>query len=272
MLIRVLFLLILGTQAAFAWTPYAAWRDSYAVDGICYCDSSNFDHGIGDVKVQTPDGYRRSVRQICADINHRFGQGAATGRTPYNTIACGNAPANDAPDEDLVTGCPGRVDIGEAGCFEIGPQWPLKRLYGQRMRPLDRTLWKISVSHNSSASSQMADGNGATRWTSDTKQSAGQWIEIDLGGQFLVNVVDLDSIASRNDSPVDWLVETSSDGRSWSVVSDSQGRTGDVQTAEVTRIKFPPAAFRHLRVTQTGSSPSYYWSVHELHIGFLPDE
>lgn len=111
------------------WRPVAGWRDSYAVDGICYCDSTNYDHGIGEIMVSTPDGQRRSVVQICEDIKATFGTGRISDRIPYNTIACGHGPANNAPDENLQSGCPGRVDRGAAGCFELGPAWPLDLLY-----------------------------------------------------------------------------------------------------------------------------------------------
>lgn len=260
-------MLIVLAQTAYAWNPRPSWRDSYEVDGICYCDSSNFDHGIGDREIRTPDGYKRSVRQICADISKRYGTGAVDSRVPYNTIACGNAPANDAPDEDLISGCPGRVDLGSAGCFEIGPQWPLAELYGTPLKALDRSLWQISVSDNARASAAMVDGNITTRWTSNKKQTPGLWIQIDLGGQFKINVVDLDSSASQTDFPVSWILETSMDGHDWAL--SSSGHSEELAGAAITRLKFPQVSARYLRVTQTGQSNRFFWSVHELHIGLV---
>lgn len=36
----------MGTQAAAQqWNPRPGWKDSYAVDGVCYCDWNGFDHG-----------------------------------------------------------------------------------------------------------------------------------------------------------------------------------------------------------------------------------
>lgn len=264
--------LLVSSAPALAWKPYKAWRDSYAVGGICYCDSSNFDHGIGDVKVLAPDGYQRSVRQICADIKQKYGDGPVAGRIPYNTIACGNGPANNAPDEDLATGCPGRVDSGEAGCFDIGPSWPLVQLYGSPMNALDRSVWRITTSANTQSSSSMADGNGATRWSTNALQAPGQWIEIDLGGLFTVNVVDLDSVGSRFDSPLGWLVETSADRQNWAVAGRGDSTESDAYPTEVTRMQIPTTETRYLRITQTGMSPRNFWSVHELHIGYLQDE
>lgn len=87
------------------------------MDGKCYCDST-FDHAIGTYEVMTPYGIK-TVLEICEAIGP--GPGAA-GHPIYNDIQCGNGPPNDAGDEDW---CPGRVDLGEAGCCTVGPTWDL---------------------------------------------------------------------------------------------------------------------------------------------------
>ena len=204
--------LSLFAGAVSAWQPRPGWRDSYAVAGICYCDSSNYDHGIGKVKPLASDRYQRTVQQVCTDITTKFGVEPQVGRIPYNTIACGNSPANDAPDEDLITGCAGRVDQGEAGCFEIGRQWPLDKLYGAPIKALDRGAWKISASDKNINTAAMADGNPNTRWSTNRKQAPGQWIEIDLGQAQKINVVDLEAVGSRHDFPVAWRLEVSAQG------------------------------------------------------------
>ena len=99
--------------------PQRAWSDSYSANGRCYIASS-FDHGIGDVLVNTPAG-SRTVRQV-ADA---LGSGPGVGNNPiYNDVQCGNGPANNAGDED-INQCPGRVDQGAAGCSVRGPSWDL---------------------------------------------------------------------------------------------------------------------------------------------------
>ena len=258
-------LVVLASSASYAWNPRPGWRDSYAVDGICYCDSSNFDHGIGDKTVLTPDGFRRSVRQICADIKTAFGEGAVNGRVPYNTIACGNAPANDAPDEDLVSGCPGRVDLGGAGCFEIGPDWPLAEIYGAPANLLDRSGWKIGASHQSANTAAMADGNGATRWTTNEPQQPGQWISVDLAETIAINSLHLDSTGSRQDYPKEWVLEVSDDGADWVEVSNSD--SDSYVRGQLAVIRFPEVKTQHLRLMLTAASDKYYWSIHELYIG-----
>jgi len=117
---------IASTSAYAQDNPRLSWQDSYAVDGVCYCNS-NFDHGIANTRVSTPIG-QRTVRQVCDDITDALGTGRNSGRIPYNDVQCGNGPANNAGDEDQNR-CPGRVDIGSRGCDDIGPGWDLDAVY-----------------------------------------------------------------------------------------------------------------------------------------------
>ncbi|MEO1170810.1 MAG: hypothetical protein AAFX94_02000 [Myxococcota bacterium] len=93
----------------------ASWADSYSVDGRCYCDTT-FDHNIGPVIVDTPDG-PMTVREVCEALGPGPG---SDGHPVFNDVQCGHGPPNDAGDEDW---CPGRVDRGEAGCCTAGARW-----------------------------------------------------------------------------------------------------------------------------------------------------
>ncbi|CAN0305003.1 unnamed protein product [Ectocarpus sp. 6 AP-2014] len=98
----------------------AGWADSYSVGSKCYM-STTFDHGIGEVLVDTPIGDMK-----ISDLYDMLEAGpGSAGRPLYNDIQCGNGPANDAADE---TECPGLVMEGEAGCGQIGPKWDLSEL------------------------------------------------------------------------------------------------------------------------------------------------
>ncbi len=121
-------LVCLCTSTLYAqnYKPRPGWKDSYSVGGRCYCDSNGYDHGLAKKSASTPVG-RLNVVQICEDIEDALGTGPSNGRIPYNDIQCGHGPANDAADE---TGCPGRVDIGSAGCNVKGPRWDLDAVYG----------------------------------------------------------------------------------------------------------------------------------------------
>lgn len=104
-------------------TPHPNWVDSIAIDGVCWI-TSTLDHDIGPVIVATPVG-PKTVRQIMMDQGP-IPRVAGVTYPAYNDVQCGNGPPNSARDEVL---CPGRIDKGRAGCFEIGPRWDLNRLY-----------------------------------------------------------------------------------------------------------------------------------------------
>lgn len=159
------------------------WQDSYAVDGKCYCNSSNYDHGLSSKDADTPIG-RRNVVDICEDIKSVLGSGPTSGRIPYNDIQCGNGPANDADDE---TYCPGRVDIGEAGCFQIGPKWDLVSVYG----PWPGGNGEYVSMRKSNSLGFAIDGNGGGAnaqnvylWSYNSNNQNQHWEEISRGGDY----------------------------------------------------------------------------------------
>ena len=92
------------------------WKDSYSINGKCYCDTT-FDHNIGSVMVDGPNG-KITVREAC----RLAGSGPSGNRVYYNDVQCGNGPPNNAGDEDKSR-CPGRVDNGKKGCGVLGPTW-----------------------------------------------------------------------------------------------------------------------------------------------------
>ncbi len=104
------------------WNPQPNWRDSYDANGLCWCDSSNFDHGL-DTKTVNINGTDYLVMDICDELQyHPLYRARLSGDPTYNDIQCGNGPYNDAPDE---AGCPGRVDLGPDGCWILGPGWDM---------------------------------------------------------------------------------------------------------------------------------------------------
>ena len=54
----------IATSSAHAWNPRSNWKDSYAVGGQCYCDSSNYDHALDTKVARTPLGPKNVVRDL----------------------------------------------------------------------------------------------------------------------------------------------------------------------------------------------------------------
>jgi len=124
--ILTLLVMLFSLSSIFAqFNPQPNWKDSYNVDGLCFCTTNgtgSYDHGIANKTVNI-NGRAYTVRQICEELKrHPQYRAFRAGDIPYNTIQCGNTPYNDAPDEP---GCPGRVDIGTSGCNIIGPKWDM---------------------------------------------------------------------------------------------------------------------------------------------------
>lgn len=231
------------------------WKDSYAVNGVCYCDSSNYDHNLDGKTAETPIG-RLNVVQICEDIKAAIGSGSANGRIPYNDIQCGNGPANDAADE---AGCPGRVDIGSAGCNVIGPKWDLEAVYGGNDDDNTRShVTGTTASPNGSDAGFALDGNTNTRWTTKQSQRPGQVFQLDLGSHQTIGKVILDSKRNSGDEPDAYSLSISTNGRNYQVVATGSGNNG------ITEIDFTERLARYVRITQTGSKSRNWWSIHEV--------
>lgn len=104
------------------------WSDSYSVDGQCYCDTTNFDHGLKDMSANTPNG-RKKITEICKDVENKFGKGRSSGRVYFNDIQCGHGPANDAADEKICPGIPNGNKYSGSRCKEKGSTWNLNQVY-----------------------------------------------------------------------------------------------------------------------------------------------
>lgn len=256
----VLFIVFSSIVEAQQWNPRPGWKDSYAVDGQCYCDTNGFDHNLDSKFADTPIG-SQNVVDICEAIERVLGDGPVDGRIPYNDIQCGNGPPNDAPDE---VGCPGRVDIGPDGCDQIGPKWDLETVYANlpdNNEGLDNSNWRIEASHENSEVGRMVDNSLSSRWSTGTPQTPGQYITIDLGEPLSFNRIVLDSYSSNEDYPRGFSVFVSSNGNNWgSAVLSGNGNRA------VTTLDLGDQYARHIKITQTGSSSNRWWSIHNLKI------
>ncbi len=106
------------------------------------------------------------------------------------------------------------------------------------------------------------DGNLGTRWDTGRGMKPGDWFVLDLGVESTVKGLTLDASGSPNDFPQGYEVYVSFDGGSWGKpIVTGKG------TQPITEIKFTnPVRTRFVKILQTGSSDSWYWSIHELKI------
>ncbi|MHC4750561.1 MAG: family 16 glycoside hydrolase [Planctomycetota bacterium] len=124
---------------------------------------------------------------------------------------------------------------------------------------LNKSL-KATASLNSGGARQVLDGNRGTRWDTGRPMKPGDWFVLDLGVESTIKGLTLDTTNSSNDYPRGYEIYVSFDGGSWGkpVVTGKS-------TQPITEIKFGKALkTRFVKIVQTGSSDSWFWSIHEL--------
>ncbi len=145
--------------------------------------------------------------------------------------------------------------------------------------PLDKRGWTATASVPDSTfafsgakipiditAANALDGDHWTGWRDMTQmQHPGQWFQVDLGKPEAFNQIVLDNTWALWDSPAQYSVTVSQDGRAWSSpVAAGAGGKG------ITTIQFTLQTARFIRVTQTGSNPKYHWSIYEFDVYRLP--
>lgn len=106
------------------------------------------------------------------------------------------------------------------------------------------------------------DGDHWTGWRDMTKtQYPGQWFLVDMKLPQTFHRIVLDNTWALWDSPVKYSVSVSHDGTSWNEpIATGSGELG------ITNITFPEQTARYIRVTQTGNSTTYNWSIYEFDV------
>jgi glucosylceramidase len=107
------------------------------------------------------------------------------------------------------------------------------------------------------------DGDAATRWSSGAPQAPGQYLQVDLGRRTTFDRVSVDSGGNLGDFARAWTLEASDDGITWRTLA-----TG-ASTGQLTEIDVPRTRARWLRITNTGTSGSW-WSVADVRLYRLP--
>jgi len=112
------------------------------------------------------------------------------------------------------------------------------------------------------SSANALDGDHWTGWRDMTStQHPGQWFQIDMQEARDFSCITLDNTWALWDSPTGYSVTISNDGENWSEpVASGSGQLG------ITAIHFPKQHARHIRITQTGSSSKYHWSIYQFDV------
>lgn len=132
--------------------------------------------------------------------------------------------------------------------------------------------WVIEASNNPHLTPLMIDSNLDTRWTSGQAKQPGEFIQIDFGSLQKLAKISLYAGTSHCDYGEDFKLEISEDGQTWRPVSFRYPRVDffralvKSQTNAGQDLWLDNCETRHLKITQTGSSKEFWWSVSELNI------
>lgn len=148
-------------------------------------------------------------------------------------------------------------------------------------KSLDKKSWKASASVETGeyfmtdaklpinvSAENAIDGDHWTGWRDIThKQYPGQWFQVDMNKEQEFNMLFIDNTWAQWDSPNAYSITVSQDGVSWSApIAMGGGGAG------ITNIRFPMQRARYLRITQTGTSAKYHWSIYELDVYRIVEE
>jgi F5/8 type C domain len=174
---------------------------------------------------------------------------------------------------ETLTALGARFEVRRFGDF--GDAFVNFALPPQGLRELDPGTLAVTAGLNATEARSMVDREAATFWSSGQAMRGGEWFQVDLGR---VEPVTLIRWLPRvyQEVPAGIMVEASPDSVTWQrliVLPEYRGplywsaghpvarvRSGRVE------LRVPPTPARYLRLTQTGQSAPWYWTVRELFV------
>ena len=131
---------------------------------------------------------------------------------------------------------------------------------------LDGQGMRFRASHGQGSERNAVDGTRDTRWTSGKAMTPGMWFQVDLGYETDIREIWLDAGPVGTDYPRSFEVYVSLDGENW---GNPIVTSGD-RKEKIFTIELPPTYGRHVKIIQTGTTPSNFWSIAEMRINGRP--
>ncbi len=144
--------------------------------------------------------------------------------------------------------------IGEVNLYFSGPDTDASGA-------LSPAGWAIFASSDPLHTADSMDRKAQSRWATRTPQQPGQFFQIDMQKQQRFDKIVLNSQDNPFDYPRAYQVLVSNDGVKWSApIASGTGNSA------VTSISFPARDARYIRIEQTGSDSTHWWSIHEFSV------
>ena len=172
------------------------------------------------------------------------------------------------PDQIVTT-----RDFGGATVFELPPWDGTLPESAPERPPRSRSGLAASTSHRANELIYAFDGDTSTRWLSGRPQAGNESITIQFDQPTDVSHLRLTvGRLSFGDYPRHLIIESTADGRAWETLHSGRGFErlvlGAVPVDGVSFMDFPlsPNTSRLIRLRQTGNTPTFYWSFHEIEL------
>ena len=164
-------------------------------------------------------------------------------------------------------------NFGETTVFEL-PAWDGAPPAGApEGPPMSRSGLAAATSHSPDELIYAFDGDTETRWLSGRPQAGNESITIQLDEPTDVSHLRLTvGRLSFGDYPRHLIIESTADGRTWETLHSGRGferlLPGAVPVDRFSFMDFPlpPNTSRLIRLRQTGNTPLFYWSMHEVEL------
>jgi aryl-phospho-beta-D-glucosidase BglC (GH1 family) len=127
---------------------------------------------------------------------------------------------------------------------------------------LDETGWTATASSTQAGSSpaNALDWNTATRWSSGAYQSNGDWFQVNMGSKKVIDQISIETVSADTwDYPRAYKVQVSTDGTNFTTVATGTGFGHKMV------IGFAAQQAQYVKIVQTGTSTSNWWSIAEFH-------
>ena len=95
----------------------------------------------------------------------------------------------------------------------------------------------------------------------------GDWYTLDLGKLQRICGVTIDTRESPHDWPRGLVIDVSTDGSRWAqALSADERAVWHCGRHGLYTFRFPATAARYVKLIQQGSTPYWWWSIHELYV------
>jgi len=177
--------------------------------------------------------------------------------------------------EALLRGIGGAWQKTNINCFTVFYDFQPPCGDERKFREIPRNRWQVTASIKPANAPLMMDGKTDTVWASETAQTPGMTVTVDMGAVHPLAKVRFELGDSWCDVPRGSKIEVSTDNQRWQTAVE-YGNVGDglfwdnnqprfLVYGDFFTCVFAPVSARYVRITQTGSDPRFWWTIAELH-------